>query len=511
MDRAAASRTLGVVALVLHSRRGRIALAAAVLASATASLDATIATVALPHIADDFDVGVGGLQWVITGYLLTLASCILLGGALGDRFGRRRVFRVGAVWFALASLACAIAPGLPALVAARMLQGVGGAMLAPSSLALTQSAFVAEDRASAVGSWSGLGGLAAAVGPLVGGLLVDGPGWRWAFLLNLPVLAAAGLASRALPADSDQVEDPVASNPRFDVLGAGLAVLALGSTTWALSEAADRGWTDPAILGAVGLGTALGVAFVVRERRVPAPLVPGVVFASPTFRVLTVATFVLYAALGVEFFLIVYQLQVTAGWTSLAAGSALLPATVLMLVGSAWSGDLAARIGPRPQLIGGPLLLAVAVLLLSRLDASADWATDVLPGAVVFGLGLVVFVAPLTATVMASVDEAHVSTASGVNNAVARTGGLFAVALVPTVSGLTTAEGPAAVTDAFQLAMWLTAGLAVLGALVCAVGLPRRATTRPSARRFHCAVDAAPLQPDPRHCPARRPSAILEM
>ena len=481
--------------LVLRSTRGRVALLASVAASATTMLDATVANVALPAIARDLDTDVAGLQWVITGYLLTLASFILLGGALGDRYGRRRIFVIGSVWFGLASLACGLAPTLPALIVARVLQGAGAALVAPSSLALLQASFVRDDRAAAVGAWSGLGGLAGAVGPFLGGWLVDGPGWRWAFLLNLPLLAVAVVASRVIP-ESREVE----FDGRFDLLGAGLAVATLAPLTWALTTAADIGWTAPAILGAILVSLGAGVAFVVRQRRAPAPLVPGLLFASRDFTVLNGVTFLLYAALGVEFFLVVVQLQVSAGWSALASGTALLPATLLMLVGSARSGRLAARIGPRPQLVLGPLLLAAALLVLSRLDAQADWLTDVAPGAILFGLALVAFVAPLTASVMGSVDDAHVSTASGVNNAVARTGGLLAVALIPAVAGLTTASGAAEVTDAFRTAMWLTAGLAVLAAVVSAVGL-KRPEAEPSARDFHCAVDGPPLQPDPERCP----------
>jgi EmrB/QacA subfamily drug resistance transporter len=479
--------------LRLRSGRGRLALVATVVASSTTMLDATIANVALPRIGEDLGVGVSGLQWVITGYLLTLASCILVGGALGDRFGRRRVFLVGAAWFALASLACALAPTLPLLVAARALQGVGGALLAPSSLALTQASFVREDRGAAVGAWSGLGGLAAALGPLAGGWLVDGPGWRWAFLINLPLVTVSVVAARALP-DSREARAPSA----FDLGGAALGIVALGGLTWALTQGPELGWDHATVVVAAGLAVGGAVAFVARERRAAAPLVPGELFASRTFTVLNVATFALYAVLSAELFLVVYQLQVVTGWSALAAGSALVPATLLMLVGSARSGDLATRIGPRLQLTVGPLLVAVALVLLSGLDGDVSWATDVLPGAVLLGLGLVAFVAPLTATVMGAVDDDHVSTASGINNAVARTGGLVAVALLPGISGLAAASGPAEVTEAFRLGMWLTAGLAVVAALIAAVGLPGRTGARRSARRTTCAVAGTPVEPDPR-------------
>ncbi len=482
--------------LALRSTRGRVALGATVGASAVASLDATIASVALPRIGQDLDVDVAGLQWVLTGYLLTLASFILLGGAFGDRFGRRRLFLIGCAWFGVASVACAAAPGIEVLVTARILQGVGGALLTPASLALIQASFRPDDRAPAVGAWSGLGGLAGALGPFVGGWLVGGPGWRWAFLLNVPVLVASALAAMALP---ESGEHRPGDDTHFDVAGAALAAVALAATTWALTRAAE-GWGDPLVLGSLAFGALCAVAFVAHERRAAAPLVPGEVFRSRTFTVLNLATFALYACLGVVFFLVVFQLQVTAGWTPLAAGCALLPATVLMLVGSAKSGELAARIGPRPQLIAGPLLVAAATALLARIDDTTSWATDVLPASLVFGLGLVTFVAPLTATVMASVDERLVSTGSGVNNAVARTAGLLAVAVVPTVSGFTAAVGVEATNAAFRSAMFITAGLATVGALISAVGLPRRPRTRGSARHVLCPVDGTPIQPDPRRC-----------
>lgn len=476
--------------LRLHSSSGRIALTATVLASSAALLDSTIANVALPRIGQEFGRDLGGLQWVITGYLLTLASFILLGGALGDRYGRRRIFRLGAMWFALASLGCAVAPSLPLLVAARMVQGIGAALLTPTALALTQSSFVDEDRGGAVGAWSGLGGVAAAIGPLLGGWLVDGPGWRWAFLLNLPLIAGALLATRSIP----ETADPGTGRSSFDLVGAVLAAITLGTATWALTQGPERGWTNSVVLGGAVLALLLGAAFVLRERAAASPLVPRGLFASRTFTVLNIATFALYATLSGQFFLLAYQLQVSAGWSALAAGSALLPSTVLMLVLSERSGALAARIGPRVQLIVGPLLIAAAQILLASVDETTSWASDVLPGAILFGFGLVAFVAPLTAAVMASVDQAHVGTASGVNNAIARTAGLTAVAVIPVVSGLTTAAGPAETTAAFHTGMWITAGLAVVAAAIAAVGLPRHVATRDSARKYYCAVDGAPAQ-----------------
>ncbi len=460
--------------LRLGSWRGRLALAATILASSTAMLDSTMANVALPHIGDELGAGVSGLQWVITGYLLTLASLILVGGALGDRFGRKRIFLVGAAWFALASLACALAPTLPLLVIARMMQGVGGALLTPTSLALTQASFAPEDRGAAVGAWAGMGGLAIAVGPLVGALLVDGLGWRWAFLLNLPLLGLVGLTAIALP-ETGKV-DEVSS---FDLVGAFLGVATLAAATWALTQGPELGWSSPSVILAGCAAVVGGAAFVAWERRDRNPMVPGALFRSRTFTVLNVATFALYAMLGAQLFLVVYQLQVTTGWSATLATTALIPTTLLMVAGSALSGAISARIGPKPQMIIGPLLSAVGIVLLASIDDGTSWWTDVLPGATLLGLGLVTFVAPLTASVLAAVDDARVSTASGINNAVARTGSLLAVALIPGIAGLASADGTDAVTDAYQLGMWITAALGLVAALISGVALPRRVDRAP--------------------------------
>ena len=484
-------------ALALRSPTGRLALAATVAASSMASLDATVVNVALPRIAADLDAGVSSLQWVLTGYLLALASLILLGGALGDRLGRRRVFLIGTVWFAAASLLCGVAPNVPVLVAARVLQGVGGALLTPGSLAILQSSFRESDRAAAVGAWSGLGGVAGAVGPFVGGGLVDGPGWRWAFLLNVPVAVLVVLFARsAVP----ETRDPHASG-RLDVWGVGYATVALATGTWALTEAGPRGWGDVGVVttGAVAAGAAL--VFVLHLRRTATPLVPPALFQNRTFTVVNVGTVFLYASIGLAFFLVAYQLQVAGGWSALGAGVALLPTTVLMLALSSRSGALAQRIGPRLQLTAGPLMAGAGLLLLSRVDSDPTWASDVLPGALLFGLGLVTFVAPLTATVMAAADPDHVSIASGVNNAVARAAALAGLAVVPVLSGLSSAVGAEPVTDAYRRALVMAAVVAAVAGPLMAVGLAARARSPRTVRSLHCAVDGPPLQPDPERCP----------
>ena len=485
--------------LLLHSSRGRIALVATVAASAMASLDATVVNVALPHIGADFDASVSALQWVLSGYLLSLASLILLGGALGDRLGRRKVFLAGTIWFAAASVLCGISPNVEVLILARVLQGVGGALLTPGSLAILQASFREEDRAPAVGAWSGLGGVAGALGPFVGGFLVDGPGWRWAFLINVPVAALAVVCARAAVPETRDVH----ASRGLDLAGSALAVVGLAAGTWALTEAGPHGWSAPSVIVTAVVSVGALAGFVVHIRRAADPLVPPALFANRTFTVVNLMTVLLYGAIGVSFFLVAYELQVAAGWSALQSGVALLPATVLMLVLSARSGALAQRIGPRRQLTVGPLLAAAGLLLLSRIGPDTDWATGVLPGSTVLGLGLVTFVAPLTATVMASADADHHSVASGVNNAIARTASLAAVSAIPVLSGLAAAAGPSEVTDAYRVGLVMAAGLAAAASPVAFVGLSSRVRAPRTARRLHCAVDGPPLQADPARCPSR--------
>ena len=449
------------------SAPGRWVILTTVLGSSMAMLDSTVINVALPRIGEDLGTDLAALQWTVNAYMLTLAGLILLGGALGDRYGRRRVFVVGVIWFATASLLCGIAPNAAVLIGARALQGVGGALLTPGSLALIQASFHPDDRARAVGLWSGFGGVGAAVGPFVGGWLVDGPGWRWVFLINVPVAAVcAPVALRHVP----ESRDPQAHG-RFDVLGAVLGALALALVTYALIEAPGRG-ASAAVIGAAVGGVLLGVAFVQLERRRAHPMLPPSVFESRQFTTVNIVTLCVYAALGGYFFLSAILLQVVAGYSALGAGTALLPTTVLMLLFSASSGELAQRIGPRIPLTVGPLLAATGMLLMLRIgpgDASVSgYVQHVLPAVAVLGLGLVTLVAPLTATVLASVDTARAGLASGINNAAARAAGLIAVAALPLLAGM----GPEAYRDAgefaaaFKRAMPMCAGLMVLGSVI---------------------------------------------
>ncbi|MGW5877180.1 MFS transporter [Nocardiopsis terrae] len=450
-------------------------LTATVLGSGMAFLDSTVVTVALPAIQGDLDTGLAGLQWIVNGYMVTLSALILLSGSLSDRFGRVRLFMVGVAVFALASALCTFAPTLGWLVAGRVVQGVGGALLTPGSLAILQAGFREDDRARAIGAWSGLTGVASAVGPFVGGWLVQIGDWRLIFLINLPVAAAVLLiAWFKVPESRDS-----SAARRLDYNGALLGVVALAGITYALIQWGAAGGT-PAVWTAVGVGVLALAAFLFTEARSPAPMLPLGVFRSLPFSVTNAATVLIYGSLGPLLFLLVIYLQEVAGYPPVAAGAASLPITVLMLLLSARSGKLAARIGPRVQLVAGPLLLAAGFVLLSWLEGDAPYLTGVLPGVLLIALGLATTVAPLTATVLASVPERHAGLASGVNNTFARSAQLIGVAAVPVLAGIGGSGGEgagapggaSALADGFGAAMLILTGLCVLASL-CALVLPR--------------------------------------
>lgn len=358
----------------LSSAKGRWIILTTVLGSSMALLDGTVVNVALPHIGDDLHANLSALQWTVNAYTLTLAALILLGGSLGDRYGRRRIFVVGVVWFGIGSLLCGIAPDADLLILARALQGIGGALLVPGSLAIIQGSFHPDDRARAVGVWSGLGGVGAAVGPFLGGYLVDGPGWRWVFLINLPLAAiCVPVALRHAP----ESKDP-AHHGRFDVTGAVLGAGALALVTYALI--AKEPWSG------IG-GVLVAVGFVLYEHRRADPMLPLSIFRSRLFTSVNLVTLCVYAAFGGFFFLASLQLQVVVGYSALGAGAALLPTTALMLLFSARSGELAGRIGPRIPLTVGPLLCAGGLLLMLRVGPGASYLADILAGAVGAGPG----------------------------------------------------------------------------------------------------------------------------
>src|SRR4051794_26164407 len=467
-----------------------------------AFLDGTVVNVALPDIGRDLDASTSALQWILNGYLLTLASLILLGGSLGDRYGRRRVFVNGIGLFTAASLLCAIAPSVELLIGARLLQGIGGALLTPGSLAILEASFRPGDRARAIGAWSGLGGVAGALGPLVGGYLIGAISWRAIFVINLPIgIFVAWAAARHVPESSD----PMATG-RIDLRGAALAALGLAGTTYALIEAPGRGASAAILVSGIGGVLAL-VAFFVGERRAANPMLPLEIFRSRQFSAANGVTFVVYAALGGVFFLLVSFLQISLGYTPIEAGIASLPVTLLMLAFSARSGALAQRIGARVPLTVGPLVIALGLLWMTQIEPGDSYVSAVLPPVIVFGLGLTLVVAPVTATVLAAADSRHSGVASGVNNAVARVAGLLAVAVLPVAAGLTgdSFYDPEKMTDGFQMGMVVCAVLAALGGILAwftisaevlhAEAEPGGGTPERLAEDFSCGVDGPPLRP----------------
>ncbi len=448
----------------LRSAQGRWVLAASILGSALAGIDATVVNVALPEIGRSLDTPFSGLQWTVTAYTLTLASFILLGGSLADRFGRRRLFVIGVVWFAVASLICGLAPSIETLIAARAVQGIGAALLTPGSLAMIQATFVPEDRSRAIGAWSGLSGIATAAGPFLGGFLVESVSWRWIFLINAPLaVVVVAIAVRHVP----ETRDPAAVRG-LDLVGALTGVLALGGVTYALVELPVRGSASPLVIGAAVVGVVAAVCFVVVERRGRHPMLPLDIFSSRQFSAANLVTFTVYGAMGAVFFLLLLQLQVVAGFRPIEAGTAILPITAIMLLLSSRSGALAYRIGPRLQMSVGPLVCAGGLVAMLRIGPEASYLTDVLPGVTVFGLGLAIMVAPLTATAIAAAPDEHAGLASGVNNAVARGAGLLAIAVLPVVAGIAgdDYERPIAFDAGFDRTMVISAALLVVGSLV---------------------------------------------
>jgi EmrB/QacA subfamily drug resistance transporter len=459
--------------------QGRWVLTAAVLGSGMAMLDGTVVNIALRDVGEDLGASLSQLQWVVNAYLLALASLILVGGSLGDHLGRRRVFLVGVAWFALASAACGLASSPGQLITGRLVQGVGAALLTPGSLAMIQGSFRRADRAQVIGQWAGLGGIAAALGPLLGGWIIANASWRWIFWINVPVAAVVLLvASRHVPESRD-----TEAARGFDLTGAGLGALGLAGATYALIEAGTA--RTAVVVAAAVAGLAGLVLFVVVERRRTDAMVPMHLFASRTFSVANALTLLVYGALGAMMFFLVLQLQVVTGWSPLEAGLSTLPLTVVMLLLSSRSGALAARVGPRLPLSAGPLLCGVGTLVLSRVGAGTEYLTGVLPGVLVFASGLVLLVAPLTSSVLAASPDRYAGIASGINNAVARTGSLLAVAALPVLVGVggEDYQQPGVFDAGYQRALLVCTGLLVAGALAAFLGLgPVRSAERRSPR-----------------------------
>ena len=490
------------------SARGRWVLLATVLGSAMASIDATVVGIALPAIGADFHASLSTLQWVVTAYTLTLAGLLLLAGALGDRYGRKKVFLIGVVWFALASVLCGVAPNAPFLIAARAVQGIGAALLTPGSLAILEASFRPEDRSKAIGAWSGLSGVGTAIGPFLGGWLISAVSWRLIFYINLPlaiVVVAVGL--RHVPESHDPQD-----TGQLDYAGGVLVTLGLIGLTYGLINGPATGWAKPGTLIALVAGVVLLAAFILWERRVPTPLLPLSLFSSLQFSAANVLTFVVYGALGGILFLLPLQLEQVSHYTPLQAGISLLPVTLIMLLLSARSGALAARIGPRLQMTVGPLVIGVGFFLFARIGASAgpsgNYVSEVLPAVIVFGFGLAINVAPLTSTVLAAAPAEVAGMASAVNNDVARAAGLLAVAILPAAAGLTGSSylHPEEFSAGFRNATFISGALCLLAGVLAVLTIrnPRRAAA-PAAEpvsQFHCGLDAPPPAPVPAPQPA---------
>ena len=496
--------------------RKRLALVAAIMGSSVAGLDATVVNVALPAIEQDLGGGLAGQQWVSNAYLLTLGSLILVGGSLGDLFGERRIFALGVGGFGVVSLGCALSPSIEALIGFRALQGVFGALLTPSALALIVAVFSGEERGAAIGTWTAWGGIAMVLGPVVGGYLIDVADWRWIFAINVPlVMVTLGLIFAAVPA-----RPAGGDHARVDWVGAFLCAVGLAGPVFALIQQPENGWGSLTVLLPGLGGVAVFALFLAYERRASHPMLELSLFSRRNFAVGNVQTFAMYAGLSVLFFFLVLFLQQVAGYEALEAGLATLPTTVVMFVLSSRMGRLADRHGPRFFMGAGPLLAALGLALMLRLDADVDYLSDLLPALLIFSVGLSMTVAPLTGTVLADADEHNAGIASGINNAIARVAGLLAIAALGAVISAQfgsamddrlrdvplSAQGRAAVAEAkernlaiipagelgagegrrlaeaseaaslsaFRLGMGISAALVALGGIIGAVGIVNR-------------------------------------
>jgi EmrB/QacA subfamily drug resistance transporter len=456
----------------------RIVLIACIMGSAVVTVDSTVVNVALPAIRGDLGGGFAGQQWVVNAYLVTLASLILVGGSLGDVIGERRMFEAGVIGFGVTSVLCAVAPTIETLVLARALQGVSGALLTPAALAVIVAVFPREERGKAVGSWTAWSAVGVVIGPLIGGQLVDSASWRWIFALNLPlVVATLILSSRVIPDRRGRQDDS-----RIDALGGALCALGLASLTFGLVRAPAAGLTSPSVLLTLTAAVGFLTAFLMHERHTTHPMLPLDLFANRNFAIGNLQTLSMYAGLSLLFFFLVLYLQRVAGYDAVAAGTSSLPVTIVMFLLAARFGALADRFGPRFFMGVGPLIAAVGLASLTTLGTHVDYAGDLLPRLLVFSLGLSMTVAPLTATVLAAADEGNAGTASGVNNAIARTAGLLGIAVVGTIVAARYGAASDASQGAFHLAMGISAALVALGGVASLVGIRNPAREVEAAR-----------------------------
>jgi EmrB/QacA subfamily drug resistance transporter len=499
---------------MVPDRTKRLTLWAAILGSAVVFMDGTIVNVALPAIREDLDSGLAAQQWIVEAYLLTLGALLMVGGSLGDRLGRRRIFMVGLAGFGATSALCAIAPSAELLVAARALQGAAGSLLVPSSLALITSTFSSEERGAAIGSWTAWTGIAFVIGPLGGGALIEFVSWRWVFAINVPLVIATLLLAREIPESRDEQMEG-----RIDYLGALLASLGLAGPVFALIEQPTYGWSDPLVFVPLIGGIALLGAFLWHEARTPHPMLPLELFRARNFSIGNLATLMIYGGLGAATFFVTIFLQQVAGYTPIAAGISLIPLTIIMALLSRRWGALSDRIGPRLLMGFGPIAAGIGLMWMGRLDADVNYVTDLLPGILVFGLGLSATVAPLTNTVLGAVPQHHAGVASGINNQVSRVAGLLAIAVVGAVvagvfaskPGVGDADpltgGSPAVIDAsvsaYRAGLGLGGSLVVLGGVISLIGIvnpPRRVEPRGEVEELGAIRLAHP-------CPERRRAA----
>jgi EmrB/QacA subfamily drug resistance transporter len=449
----------------LRSPAGTALIATTVLASMVGFLDAYVINVAVPAIGHDLHASLSSLQWLLSGYLVTVAALLLLSGALADRFGRRRVLAAGLVVMFAASVLCAVAPSAGVLIAARVVQGAGAAMVVPSSLALLNGSLRVADRARGIGVWAGLSTIGTTVGPYAGGWLVDHASWRAVFLLNLPLILAALIPLRHVPEPRG-----AGRSLAIDVLGGVLAVVGLGGVVYALTAASKSSWTSGTILASALVGIAALAALVPVERRRAAPMLRLGLFASRQFDAINWTTLLFYGALSAAGYLVILQCELRLGYSATQAGAALIPESVVFLLLAPVSGALLARLGPRRLMAAGILLVAGGFAWLSQAHPGQGYAAAILPGALLWGLGIGIAVTPLTAAVLAAVGDADLGEASAINDASSRVGGVVAIALVPALIGAT---GGTQLADAlhagYEPAMLAVGGVCVLAALVTAL------------------------------------------